>query len=55
MKPKGAACILVAKHLCMGCRGVRKPDATMLTSSLTGAFKNDPATRSEFITLAMKD
>lgn len=49
LKPLGAACVLTAGHLCMSCRGVQKPTAVMVTSSLTGVFKEDPATRQEFL------
>jgi GTP cyclohydrolase I len=51
LEPKGSACVVEAKHLCMVCRGVRKQNATMVTSSLTGAFKYDPATRAELFRL----
>lgn len=47
----GSACVLAATHSCMSCRGVRKT-ATMVTSSLTGAFRDEPATRAEFLALA---
>lgn len=49
LEPKGTACVVEASHLCMGCRGVKKPNAVMVTSALFGAFKNDPATRAEFM------
>lgn len=49
--PKGAACVLEAKHLCMCSRGVGKQNAVMVTSSLEGVFKDDPKTRAEFIQL----
>jgi GTP cyclohydrolase I len=48
---KGAACVLRSQHACMGVRGVRKPDASMVTSSLTGAFRHDPRLRDEFLSL----
>jgi GTP cyclohydrolase I len=51
LRPKGAACVLEAKHLCMSCRGVRQGSASMVTSSLVGAFKVDERTRSEFLSL----
>lgn len=51
LKPKGAACILEAKHFCMVCRGVQKQNSIMTTSSLTGAFKDDSATRAELMAL----
>jgi GTP cyclohydrolase I len=50
--PKGVGVVIKAKHLCCGCRGVRKPEVLMTTSALRGAFKSDPATRSEFLSLA---
>ena len=49
LDPKGSACVIKAHHMCMGCRGVKQPHAIMTTSSLTGAFKEDPQTRMEFL------
>lgn len=51
LAPKGAGCMIQATHLCMSCRGVQKQQASMITSSLTGVFRTDPATRSEFYSL----
>jgi GTP cyclohydrolase I len=51
LKPKGSACIIEARHLCMCARGVNKQHSTMITSSLTGAFRL-PEVRSEFFYLA---
>lgn len=51
LRPRGSACVIEAKHLCMVCRGVQKQNSVMITSSLTGAFKSDQATRSEFFNL----
>jgi GTP cyclohydrolase I len=52
LKPKGSACVLEAKHLCMTGRGVSKQHSVMVTSSLTGAFreKGNPA-RIEFLSM----
>lgn len=47
----GAACVVEAHHSCMSCRGVRKQKASMVTSALYGAFKDDAKTRSEFLSL----
>lgn len=47
---KGTAVQLRASHSCMQCRGVRK-SALMVTNCLLGAFKTDPATRNEFMSL----
>ena len=51
LKPKGAGCVIEAKHLCMVCRGVEKQNSTMITSSLTGVFKK-PEVRSEFLSFS---
>lgn len=54
LQPRGAACVIEAKHFCMVCRGVGKQNSTMITSSLLGAFKDDPATRAEFMSMIGK-
>jgi GTP cyclohydrolase IA len=51
LEPKGAACILEAKHLCMCMRGVEKQNSIMTTSSLTGVFLKDQAAKNELIQL----
>lgn len=45
---KGVAVMIEATHNCVQCRGVKHGGASMKTSKLTGAFKDDPATRNEF-------
>lgn len=55
MKVKGAACLIRARHLCMACRGVKEPESDMVTSSLSGVFKNSPETRKEFLDLVRID
>lgn len=49
LAPKGSACVIEAKHQCMSCRGVGKQNSVMVTCSLTGVFKDEPITRSEFL------
>ena len=49
LQPLGSACVLEAKHHCMMCRGVEKQGAEMVTSSLTGAMRDDPQARAEFL------
>jgi GTP cyclohydrolase I len=51
LKPKGAACILIAKHLCMCARGVGKQHSSMVTSSMTGIFRDDLNARTELMRL----
>jgi GTP cyclohydrolase I len=53
LQPKGSACLIEAKHLCMTCRGVNKQNSVMLTSSLTGAFRQ-PEVRAEFFSMIGK-
>jgi GTP cyclohydrolase I len=47
LAPLGSACILEAQHFCMTARGVQKQNSIMVTSSLTGVFKNKDASRAE--------
>lgn len=49
LDPLGAGCVIEAAHLCMRCRGVQKQNSVMVTSSLAGAFRDDPAVKSEFL------
>lgn len=51
LTPLGSACILEATHLCMVMRGVQKQNSTMVTSSLSGVFKEDINARSELLRL----
>lgn len=48
---KGVGIVIEAEHLCMTSRGVRKPGATMVTSAMRGKFREDEATRQEFLRL----
>lgn len=54
LEPKGSACVIEATHSCMTCRGVRKEGGSMVTSSLTGAFREEQETRNEFMSLAVR-
>ena len=51
LKPLGAAIIIEAKHECMGCRGIKKSNATMTTSALRGVFFDKAEARSELMDL----
>ncbi len=48
---KGAAVVIEAKHLCMMMRGVEKQNSVMTTSVMTGIFRKEISTRSEFLNL----
>ena len=50
LNPKGVACVVEATHLCTVMRGVRKQEASMVTSAMLGTFRADARTRSEFLT-----
>ncbi|MEM5451049.1 MULTISPECIES: GTP cyclohydrolase I FolE [Paraburkholderia] len=51
LQPKGVAVILEAAHQCMSTRGVHKPGASLVTSRMLGAFRDDPSTRREFLSI----
>lgn len=51
LRPRGTAVQVSAHHSCMGCRGVHKPGAVMVTSALSGVFKEQAMARSEVMEL----
>ncbi len=51
LEPQGVGVVVEAEHLCMTVRGVRKPGARTITSSVRGMLRRDPRTRAEFLTL----
>lgn len=51
INPRGVAVIIEAQHLCMMMRGVQKRNATMVTSSMLGEFRDDQRSRTEFLDL----
>ena len=51
LQPRGVAVVIEANHQCMSTRGVHKPGAGMVTSRMLGAFRDDPSTRREFLSL----
>jgi GTP cyclohydrolase I len=51
LKPAGVAVIIQCQHFCMCHRGIQKSNAWTTTSKLTGAFLNNPSSRSELFQL----
>ncbi|NQZ58983.1 MAG: GTP cyclohydrolase I FolE [Lentisphaeraceae bacterium] len=51
LNPQGVGVVIDGHHMCMSMRGVGKQGAQMTTSALYGAFKDNPATRNEFLQL----
>lgn len=47
----GVGVVIEARHLCMMMRGVGKQNSSMTTSMMLGRFREDPRTRTEFLTL----
>jgi GTP cyclohydrolase I len=46
--PLGTAVIVKGIHYCMKMRGVKQPDSSMITSFMSGVFKENLDTREEF-------
>jgi GTP cyclohydrolase I len=51
LRPKGVGVVIEAEHHCMTLRGVNTPGASLTTSTLLGALRDDPRTRQEFLGL----
>jgi len=49
LHPKGVAVVVEGLHLCSVMRGVKKHNARMTTSSMSGAFRTNLSTRQEFL------
>ena len=54
LNPRGAAVVLEAEHLCMSMRGIKKPGASTVTSSMRGLFRENPASREEVLNLILR-
>jgi GTP cyclohydrolase I len=53
LKPQGVGVVIKATHHCMIARGVRKPGSDLVTSRMLGCFRDNAATRQEFLALAV--
>lgn len=51
LQPKGVAVVIEAAHQCMTTRGIHKSGVTMVTSRMLGAFRDNQATRREFLSI----
>lgn len=51
LRPAGVMVVIEGSHGCLSCRSAKKANATMITSSLDGKFKEDSKLRSEFLSL----
>ena len=51
LQPRGVAVIIESEHQCMTTRGVHQHGASMVTSRMLGAFRDDPNTRRELMAL----
>jgi len=51
LEPRGVLVVIEARHLCMEMRGIRKPGASTVTSTVRGIFRNDEKTRAEAMAL----
>lgn len=49
LSPRGVGVVVKAHHSCMGCRGVRQPDAEMITSCVLGCMREEPESRAELM------
>ncbi len=51
LETRGSACYIEGLHLCMAARGIQAHEARVVTSGVRGMFRDQPATRQEFLDL----
>jgi GTP cyclohydrolase I len=49
LNPQGVAVVIEGNHMCSMMRGVKKQEASMVTSAMLGCFKKNDKTRNEFL------
>lgn len=49
LKPEGVAVVVEGAHMCGMMRGIKKTEASMVTSAFSGTLKDDPQLRAEFL------
>jgi GTP cyclohydrolase I len=55
LESQGGAAYVEALHMCMAARGVQAHEARVVTSAVHGVFRDQPATRQEFLDLVTAD
>lgn len=53
LKPVGVGVVIKARHMCMESRGICQQGHHTVTTALHGAIKDEPATRAEFLRMAL--
>ncbi len=51
LNPRGVGVIMECQHMCMAMRGVEQAGSWTATSAMLGCFRDNPATRNEFLEL----
>ncbi len=51
LNPQGVAVVIEGEHQCMTTRGVHRPGVNMVTSQMMGVFRDNEATRKEFLSI----
>jgi GTP cyclohydrolase I len=55
LAPRGVGVVVAAEHSCMSLRGVGARGTRTVTSALLGAYRDDPSSRAEFLSLTREE